>query len=540
MGQLPEIPPTLPHMHPDARFNAKAPIEEKALTLIWRQSCNELKESIGDLAFDRWFVPLSLVRVTGEEVIISVPNSIYSLWVETNYKADLNRVLGTYLKNFGPMKFEVTGQGGEADVAAVRDAVGETVWEKPIEEISTQAPADLKAEIDKSKKKGKKNGAVKTGSGNDKSPQRHHECPDLERLRRLGASAGLNEAHLFENFVVSGTSRIAVAASEAVTTEPGKTYQPLFIHSGSGLGKTHLLHAIGWRTLLLRPKSKVVFLSAETFANEYVTALQANALAKFRNKYRKVDLLLIDDVQFLGNKGGMQEEFFHTFNSLNDSHKQIVMTSDMPPHEIRKLESRLVTRFQWGLTTEIAPPDEEARVAILRRKRDEWELKVSNEVIDFIASRIHHNVRLLEGALIRCSMVEKVSENGIQISELENVIADLQTVTDCPRLNPEEIQEVVAEEYGLAARELHGRRRTARIAEARHVAMLFSRELTDYSLVEIGEAFCRDHGTVIHGINSLRGKMEKSTSIRGTVEKLRRTLTRGGSERSGGSEALLR
>jgi len=223
-------------MHPDARFDAKAPIEEKALTLIWRQTCNELKESLGDLAFDRWFLPLNLVRVSEEELVISAPNSIYSLWVEANFKADLNSVLGTYLKNFGPVKFEVAGQGTKADVATVKEVVSDAAWEQSIEEVPTPSASDMKAEIDKSKKKQKRSASAKPARGDDKSPQRHHECPDLERLRRLGASAGLNEAHLFENFVVSGTSRIAVAASDAVTTEPGKTYQPLFIHSGSGLG----------------------------------------------------------------------------------------------------------------------------------------------------------------------------------------------------------------------------------------------------------------------------------------------------------------
>ncbi len=517
-------------MHADARFNASEPIEEKALTLIWKQTEVDLRTAIGDAAYDRWFLPLNLVRVSDSETSISVPNSIYSIWVETNYKADLEKVIAKYLKNHGELKFSVSAPEKDDDLDTVSEVVdGESRKNSSKSYPKIGKSPEVKLGLRKSGK-GDKKQEKKVKDGPLKKVQRHHDCPDLERLRKLGASAGLNEEHLLENFVVGDSNRMAVAAAEAVTKQPGKTYQPLFIHAGSGLGKTHLLHAIGWRTLLLRPTSKVVFLSAENFTNEYVTALQENALPKFRAKYRKVDLLLIDDVQFLSKKVGMQEEFFHTFNSLNDAHKQIVMTSDMPPHEIRQLENRLVTRFQWGLTTEIAAPSEETRTAILRRKRDEWELNVSNELLGFIANRVHNNVRLLEGALIRCSMAMNLSENGLPLSELENVIADLQTTTDNQRHSPDSIQEVVAEEYGLAPRELSGRRRTARVAEARHVAMLFSRELTDYSLVEIGEAFCRDHGTVIHGINSLKDKMEKSTSIRGSVEKIRRMLTRGNAE----------
>ncbi|NNE90843.1 MAG: chromosomal replication initiator protein DnaA [Verrucomicrobiales bacterium] len=496
-------------MHQEARFDAAEPIEEKALNLIWRQVSIDLSSAIGDQAYERWFSPLNLVRVTKDETLVSVPNSIYSIWVENNFKAELDNSLSHYLRNHGPVKYHQLA-----------------------EEISEDSmPADAEqSEFNLGVSKPGKDGDQKekessTRKSGRRKKQGHHDCPDLEKLRRLGQKAGLNDQYLFDNFVIGDSNQMAAAASDAVSKMPGGRYQPLFIHSGSGLGKTHLLHAIGWLTLELRPNSKVVLLSAESFTNEYVTALQNKTITRFRNKYRKVDLLLIDDVHFLANKMGLQEEFFHTFNSLNDSMKQIVMTSDLPPHEISQLEERLVTRFQWGLATQILQPNEETRTAILRRKRDEWELNVSDSLIDFISGRIHNNVRLLEGALIRCSMVLNLNGGKITRPELEGIIADLQSSCETKRVSGDDIQHAVAEEYDLSTRDLTGRRRTARVAEARHVAMLLTRELTDHSLIEIGESFCRDHGTVIHGINSLKRKMEKSTSIRGTVDKLRRSLT---------------
>ena len=499
-------------MHQEARFDASQPIEKKALNLIWRQVSADLTTAIGDAAYERWFSPLGLVRAASKETVISVPNSIYSIWVDQNFKGELDEILGRYLRNHGQVKYEQTNLSEEE----IEEAAASSKQEEF--DLGMGKPGKKSKGEGEKQKRSRKSGDRKQG---------HHDCPDLEKLRRLGERAGLNDQYLFDNFVVGDSNQMAAAAAQAVAEKPGGRYQPLFLYSGSGLGKTHLLHAIGWETLQLRPNSRVMQLSAETFTNEYVTALQNKSIAKFRNKYRKVDLLLIDDVHFLANKMGLQEEFFHTFNSLNDTRKQIVMTSDLPPHEIGHIEERLVTRFQWGLATEILKPNEETRAAILRRKRDDWELNVSDGLVDFIAARIHNNVRLLEGALIRSSMLLNLNEGKILQSDLDNIINELQSTTDLKRVSVDDIQDAVSEEYGISSRELSGRRRTARVAEARHVAMILSRELTDHSLVEIGEAFCRDHGTVIHGINSLKKKMESSTSIRGTVDKLRRVLTSG-------------
>ncbi|MCB1093043.1 MAG: chromosomal replication initiator protein DnaA, partial [Verrucomicrobiae bacterium] len=317
------------------------------------------------------------------------------------------------------------------------------------------------------------------------------------------------------------------------------TYHPLFIYSASGLGKTHLLHAIGWDSLKRRPRSKVIYITAERFANDYIEAIQKNNLVAFRKRFREADMLLIDDVQFLSGKEGMQEEFFHTFNSVTDRHKQIVLASDRPAAEIRELEERLVSRFKWGMTAEIVAPGPDTRVAILRRKREERSLEIPDWVIDFISERVTSNVRALEGALLRSAALTSIQgEEGTLCEEsLEKLLADYVDDADSARqVSVQEIIERVAEHYDISPREITGKRRTSRLVEARHVAMALAREKTDLSLAEIGKEFGgRDHGTVINACRKVASKVDSNPSTRRTLDFLRRNLLLSSGGRGGTS-----
>lgn len=424
------------------------------------------------------------------------PGNMYSIWVEENFKDSL---VSTFQKYVAPCE-------------TVRCEVDESV-------------ARVKNSQKSSKKKKKKKGEVT----HLKRRVLVEEVSESKLLAR-GRAAGLVETFRFENFVPGENSELAWAAAQAVAEQPGKTYQPLFFHSASGLGKTHLLHGIGWESLRRRPKSKILFVTAEKFANDYIDSIKGSSISTFRKKYREADLLLIDDVQFLGRKDGLQQEFFHTFNSLSDKHKQIVLASDCPASEINALEDRLVSRFQWGLSAEIHRPGIEMRAAILRRKRDDWGNGVSDEIIDAIVERVRGNVRVLEGALIRVAMVAAMNEEEeITPQALDKILADMSDGCESRALSAKEIKQAVAEHYDLDVKILDGKKRTARVAEARQVAMFLVRKLTDLSLVEIGASFAKDHGTIIYAVKKITAKCESSSSVKSTVELIKRRLVRAGS-----------
>ncbi|MEM7603072.1 MAG: chromosomal replication initiator protein DnaA, partial [Verrucomicrobiota bacterium] len=339
------------------------------------------------------------------------------------------------------------------------------------------------------------------------------------------------DIYTFETFVPGDNSNLAWAAAQAVAKEPAQTYQPLYFHSPCGLGKTHLLHAIGWESLRLRPKSKVLFVTAETFANDYINAIQNNSLVAFRKKYREADLLLLDDIQFLSRKEGMQNEFFHTFNSLTDRQRQIVLASDRAVPEITSLEDRLSSRFQWGLSAEIHHPGLEVRAAILRRKRDDWGMTISDDLINEIVELVQGNVRVLEGALIRVGMVSTMNEAPVRIEDIPEIIGDICTPDVSSQLGIAEIKRAVAEHYDVEVALIDGKKRTARVVEARQVAMYLIRTLTDLSLMDIAAGFGKDHGTVIHAVKKVKLKCETSNSLKNSVELIKRRLVRGGSSR---------
>ncbi len=461
---------------------------------LWSNVVQELRSSLGDKTCDFWFSDFQLVSASSEEVVLMAPGTMYAIWVEENFKNHLLSAFEKHLGGCGRIRFLVDeSAGSEKEVA-----------EDPAEETDSR-----------------EEGATRL------VPRVLVERVSEEKLLERGLSAGLVEIYRFENFVPGENSELAWAAARAVADQPGKTYQPLFFHSASGLGKTHLLHGIGWESLRQRPKSKILYVTAEQFANDYIAAIQKNALVAFRKRYREADLLLLDDVQFLGGKDGLQREFFHTFNRLADTRKQIVLASDCPASEIAELEERLVSRFQWGLGVEIHRPGLETRAAILRRKRDDWNLpQVTDEMIDRIVERVRGNVRVLEGALIRVAMAATMSDEPVTPEHIAEAVADICDPEETRQVGVEEIKRTVAEHYDLEVHVIDGRKRTARVAEARQLAMFLVRTLTDLSLVEVASAFGKDHGTVIYAVKKIKKRCEDSAAFKSSVELIKRRLVR--------------
>jgi chromosomal replication initiator protein len=338
------------------------------------------------------------------------------------------------------------------------------------------------------------------------------------RIAQPQDSISLNPRYTFDNFVEGSSNRFARAASLAVAQSPAKAYNPLFIYGGVGLGKTHLMQAIcHYIKNGCNPNFKICYIPSEKFTNELIDAIQRHSTPAFRQKYRNADLLVVDDIQFIAGKESTQEEFFNTFNTLYDAHKQIVISSDRSPKEIARLEERLISRFGWGLITDIQPPDFETRIAILKKKIEKEPVKVPDEVIFFIAELINTNIRELEGALIRVIAYSLLEEKDITLTLTKDVLKDL--LKEPKKLiNAGQILQVVAEELGLSSQEIKTKRRNKSTVLARQIAMYIVRELTDLSLPEIGEFFGgRDHTTVLHSYNKIKEGISNNTDLKNRV-----------------------
>ncbi len=345
-------------------------------------------------------------------------------------------------------------------------------------------------------------------------PQRRHQIPP---------PPGLNSRYRFETFVVGPNNEFAHAACTAVAEKPGQTYNPLFIYGGTGLGKTHLMHALGHTILGQRPAAKVIYVTSEQFTNDFIQAIGDSSLARFRRRYRAADALLIDDIQFFAGEERSQEEFFHTFNALCDSNgKQIVMTSDLPASKIKNLEKRLVSRFESCLTAKLAPPDTETRIAILKRKAEDWRLcHLDAAILKFVARRIRNSVRRLEGALIRLASFSSMNPGTLDLRKADELLRDFLGAEETKKVTIPEIQKHVAAYYDVRQSDLLGRKRHAQIAQARQIAMHLSRELTNASYQEIGDAFGgRDHGTVMHACRRTQSKCQDQEKLRRQVHHL--------------------
>jgi chromosomal replication initiator protein len=336
-----------------------------------------------------------------------------------------------------------------------------------------------------------------------------------------------NPKNTFDTFVVGNNNNFAYAAAKAVAESPGKAYNPLFLYGGVGLGKTHLLQAIGQHVAGNKKNARVAYISSEKFTNEYIEAIQNNKLVAFRKKYRQSEVLLIDDIQFLAGKERIQEEFFHTFNALHESHKQIVLTCDRPASEIQGLEQRLVSRFEWGQTADVQAPDVETRLAILHKKAQYMGVTLPDEVINFLANRIRTNIRRLEGALIRVASYASLTGKKLTIEVVEGLLREILHEEGRMTISIEVIQKKVAEHYDIRLADMTSKRRPENIAFPRQIAMYLSRILTESSLNTIGEAFGgRDHGTVLHACRLVKDRMEVDSNVRQIVHYLEKQLTR--------------
>jgi chromosomal replication initiator protein len=447
-------------------------------TQLWQKLSTALKPQVSPDTFKRWFSGLELIDATEESLTFRVPNNIYQFWIESNHMVALQAAI---VKAFGgPRQVSFSSPTGTPSVADL-EHMG----------VATEMPV---------------------------SSDRHTKTTTL---------LGLNPRNTFESFVVGPNNEIAHAASLAVSQLPARTYNPLFIYGGVGLGKTHLMQAIGQYVWTKKKTTKVMYLSSELFINEFIDAIQHSNLVKFRKRYRQADLLLIDDIQFLGGKERSQEEFFHTFNTLFDGHKQIVLSSDRPASEIANLEHRLVSRFEWGLTAELQPPAVETRMAILRKKARILQIKLNDEVFEFLANRIRTNVRRLEGALMRVASFASLSGKELTQEVIEHLLKDILQEEARNSVTIEQIQKRVAEHFDVRLADMTSKRRPANIAFPRQVAMYLARELTKASLNEIGEAFGgRDHGTVLHACKLVKRRMSEQDNIRQTISFIDSSLQR--------------
>ncbi len=334
-----------------------------------------------------------------------------------------------------------------------------------------------------------------------------------------------NPKSTFDTFVVGSSNRFAHAASLAVAEEPGRAYNPLFLYGGVGLGKTHLMHAIGHYIREHFPTLRMLYLPSEMFTNELIAAIKNNKNVEFRNRFRNVDVLMLDDIQFIAGRDSTQEEFFHTFNALHSAGKQIIISSDKPPREIARLEERLRSRFEWGLIADIQKPDFDTRLAILRKKADNEGIEIGNDMLELIAGRIESNIRELEGSLTRVSAYAKLNRCSIDEEVVARALHDLSVVRDPKRITPDLIIDCVAEYYDLSPALLRGDSRKKEIALARHVAVYLTREMTGMSLPRIGDAFRRDHSTIINSCDKVTRLLGESPELRGAVEDIKRIVS---------------
>ena len=454
-----------------------------ANTSLWETVKCDLKGLFPDDVFQMWFQPLTCLEAGEDTITLGVPNDFAAIWIHDNYLDLISQRLRLTAGRLVHVTLKKTESAGSA----------------PRTEVVTPARS-------------------RTGAAKGR-PARYDE--------RLAANNSLNPRNTFENFVVGPNNQLAHAAALAVAQAPAQAYNPLFIHGATGLGKTHLMHAIGHSVLQRNPDAKIAYLSTEKFTNEYIHAIQENALTKFRQRYRSVDVLLIDDIQFLAGKERIQEEFFHTFNDLFESGKQIILSSDRPVTEIATLEARLVSRFQWGLSADIQSPDLETRVAILRTKAAALKVDLPAPVLEFMAQHIAKNIRRLEGALIKISSYSALTGKAIDLAAAEHLLKDVLMEEAQHRLNIEGIQKRVADHYQIRHSDMTSKRRPNAIAFPRQIAMYLCRQLTRHSLQEIGDAFGgRDHGTVIHAIKTVENLMETDDSVRGSVDFLKAQLSK--------------
>ena len=444
----------------------------------WDAAREQLRSMLSADTYNLWFAPLRVCSEEENSITLEVANDFCEVWLKDNYMELLQDVLAVASGCQMQVKFKVAP--GSSLAAAPHPTHGKK---------KATEPAPERAAV-------------------------NHEL-------------NFNPKNTFDTFVVGNNNNFSCAAALAVAQAPGKSYNPLFLYGGVGLGKTHLLHAIGQHVVTHKKGARVAYLSSERFTNEYIDGIQNNQLARFRKKYRQTDVLLIDDIQFLAGKERIQEEFFHTFNALHEAHKQIVLTCDRPASEIQNLEQRLMSRFEWGLVTDLQPPDVEMRLAILQKKAQLMGVQLPEEIMQFLANRIRNNIRRLEGALIRVASYSVLTGKKLSLEVVESLLREVLNEEGRCAINIDVIQKRVAEHFDIRLADMTSRRRPESIAFPRQIAMFLSRQMTETSLSAIGDAFGgRDHGTVLHACRLVKDRMEVDANVRQVVSYLEKQLMR--------------
>lgn len=455
-------------------YGARIFVDTLNANTIWKQACEHLQAALHADVYSRWISVISPVRIENDTLYLGVDNDFYQSWLEEHYLPLICDALRAVSGKDWQIGFTVNPQD---------------LFSAAAPQATTPVPEPPRTTL-----------------------------RDRLLSRRSERSLQLNPKYTMSSFVVGPANSFAHAAALAVSEAPAKAYNPLFIYGGTGLGKTHLMQAIGHAVIEKNRARHICYITCETLLNEYIDALQKRSITEFRKRYRTVDLLLIDDIHFLSGKERIQEEFFHTFNSLFDAHKQIIMTSDRPASEINGLEQRLVSRFEWGLVTELERPDFETRMAILRFKQREMSLSVDESVLTFIAENVRSNVRRLEGALVRAVSFMSLTQQPLTLDALKRLLRDTIEEEQQATLSLSDIQKAVAAHYDIRLADMSSSARPRSIAVPRQVAMYLCRSLTPSSLPDIGTAFNKTHATVLHACTAIQNRMDVDADLRRQVQ----------------------
>ncbi len=458
---------------------------------VWQQALPRIERHLTKPSFEAFFKFMRPMALQHDVFIISVPSLFAKEWLEGRYRRLITETLQDILKRGVDVQF------------VVADTLSQT--EDPSSPSGQPAPGGSPS------RDNPQSGATYTGPPRDFMTSRG----------TMGGTLVTSSRYTFDSFVIGSGNRFAHAAALAVAEAPAKAYNPLFIYGGVGLGKTHLLQAIGHHVLTHKPIARVMYVSSERFTNDLINSIRDDKTVEFRNKYRTADVLLIDDIQFLAGKERTQEEFFHTFNALHESSRQLIISSDRPPRDIPTLEDRLRSRFEWGLIADIQPPDYETRIAILRKKAELDAIDLPDEVVQYIAQRISSNIRELEGALSRLRAHAQMSRAPLSVELAAEVLREILPQTRVRPITIPAIQRAVADFFGIRVEEMKAKRRTKGVAFPRQVAMYLSRELTDASLPRIGEEFGgRDHTTVMHACDRVKAAVTQDTHLAAGIKSL--------------------
>ncbi len=469
-------------------------MDTKQLQAIWEQILVELSKDISKLSCDSFLKPIVPLSINEQILELGTPNQFVKEFLEDRYVDSIKAATAKVTNNNLQLKI-------------INLQLGDTVEPELVSTVPSISSVNTAEEF-----------VLPTSTAITATT-----APEIKTTNSviLEDSFSLNPKYVFETFVTGNSNRFAHAAALAVAEAPAKVYNPFFMYGGVGLGKTHLMHAIGHRILEKNPNLRVLYISSEKFTNELINSIRDGNPESFRQKYRNIDVLLVDDIQFLSKKEHTQEEFFHTFNTLHNANKQIIISSDRPPREIQTLEDRLRSRFEWGLITDIQAPDLETRIAILRKKALLENLTVPNDVMLFIASRIDNNIRELEGALIRVMAYASVTNQVVTNELVSEALKDVFPHGKTKEITLELIQEIVSSYFKIKMEDLLAKKRTRNLAFPRQIAMYLSRELTDTSLPRIGELFGgRDHTTVIHAHDKIARERNEDNKLNNTIKEL--------------------